>query len=84
MICKPVQNEKIVDCRFAIMETGKRNEKMKPTYGVSLCSKLPIMYKLMQLIGIVLLYLEDLNGSEDIVGKKCAWLLLIDQSTSIC
>jgi hypothetical protein len=72
MICKPVQSEKIVDCRFAMMETGKINEKMKPAYGVSLCSKLPIMYKLMQLIGIVLLYLEDLNGSEDIRGKKCA------------
>lgn len=38
----------------------------------------------MQLIGIVLLYLADLSGSEDILGKKCAWLLLTDQSTSIC
>ena len=30
----------------------------------------------MQLVGIVLLYLVGLSGSEDILGKKCAWLLL--------
>jgi len=32
--------------------------------------------KLMQLIGIVLLYLVGLSDSEDIIGKKCAHLLL--------
>jgi len=31
----------------------------------------------MQLIGIVLLYLVGLSGSEGIIGKKCAWLLLL-------
>jgi hypothetical protein len=30
------------------------------------------MDKLMQLVGIVLLYLEGLSGSEDILGKKHA------------
>jgi hypothetical protein len=34
------------------------------------------MDKLMQLIGIVLLYLVGLSGSEDILGKKRASLLL--------
>jgi hypothetical protein len=28
----------------------------------------------MQLIGIILLFLVGLSGSEDILGKKCAWL----------
>jgi hypothetical protein len=32
------------------------------------------MDKTMQLIGIILLYLVGLSGSEDIIGKKCAWL----------
>jgi len=32
--------------------------------------------KIIQLIGIVLLYLVGLSGSEDILGKKRAWLLL--------
>jgi len=32
--------------------------------------------KLVQLIGIVLLYLVGLNGSDDILGKKRACLLL--------
>lgn len=30
----------------------------------------------MQIIGIILLDLAGLNGSEDTAGKKCAWLLL--------
>ena len=30
------------------------------------------MDKLIHLIGIVLLYLVGLSGSEDILGKKCA------------
>ena len=34
------------------------------------------MDKNIQLVGIVLLYLVGLNGSEDILGKKRAWLLL--------
>lgn len=57
--------------------------KMKPTCGVGLCNKLPIMDKSMQLIGIVLLYLADLSGSEDILGKKCAWLLLTDYDNEL-
>ena len=32
--------------------------------------------KLIQMIGIVLLFLVDLNGFEGILGKKRAWLLL--------
>jgi hypothetical protein len=32
--------------------------------------------KLLQLFGIVLLFLLGLSGSEDILGKKRAWLLL--------
>ena len=34
------------------------------------------MGNLMQLFGIVLLYWIGLSGSEDILGKKRAWLLL--------
>jgi hypothetical protein len=32
--------------------------------------------KLIQLIGIILLYLMGLSGFQDILGKKRAWLLL--------
>ena len=45
---------------------------MKPSYEVGLGNKQPTMDKLMQLIGIVLLYLVGLSGSEYISGKKRA------------
>jgi len=45
---------------------------MKPFYEVGLSNKLPTLDKLIQLIGIVLLYLVGLSGSGDILGKKCA------------
>jgi len=49
-------------------------QKMKPSYGVGLGNKPPTMDKLLQLIGIVLLFLVSLSGSEDILGKKRAQL----------
>ena len=50
-------------------------QKMKPSYGVGLGNKPPTMGKLMQPIGVVLLFLVSLSGAEDILGKKRAWLL---------
>ena len=46
----------------------------KSTYEVGLGNKLPTLDKLMQLTGIVLLFLVGLSGSEGIIGKKCAQL----------
>jgi hypothetical protein len=37
-------------------------------------NKEPTLDKLLQLIGIILRYLVDLSGSDDILGKKRAWL----------
>ncbi len=44
----------------------------KSTYEVGLGNKLPILDKLIQIIGVVLLYLIGLCGSEDIYSKKRA------------
>jgi hypothetical protein len=49
---------------------------MKPSYEVRFGNKQPTMDKLMQLIGIVSLFLVGLSGSAYIIRKKCAWLLL--------
>ena len=44
---------------------GKLNPKRtKPSYKVGLGNKTPILGKLLQLIGIVLLFLAGLSGSE--------------------
>jgi len=45
---------------------------MKPSYEVGLGNKQPTIDKPMQLIGIILLYLVGLSGSDDILGKKRA------------
>jgi hypothetical protein len=46
----------------------------KSIYEVGLGNRLPTMDKLMQLIGIILLFLVGLSGSEYIIGKKWAKL----------
>ena len=48
------------------------NPKMKPTQSVGLGNKPPTIDKFIQVLGIVLLFLIDLCGSECIFGKKCA------------
>jgi len=48
--------------------------RMRYSYKLSLGKKTPILGKLVQRIGIVLLFLAGLSGSEDIIGKKCAYL----------
>ena len=44
---------------------------------------MPIVGKPMQLFGIVLLYLIGLSGSEDILGKKRAWLMLSEYDNEV-
>ena len=44
----------------------------KPTVEIRLGNKLTTLGKLMETIGIVLLYLIGLSGSTGISGKKCA------------
>jgi hypothetical protein len=45
-------------------------------------SKQPILDKLMQPVGIVLLLLMGLSGSQDLLGKKRAWLCI--EGTWLC
>jgi hypothetical protein len=51
----------------------RNNERKNPCEIVGLGKKTPILGKLMQPIGILLLFLAGLSGSEDIIGKKCAY-----------
>ena len=50
----------------------RNNKRMKPSYKVGLGNKTPILGKLMQLIGIVLLYLVGLSGTDYVLSKKYA------------
>jgi hypothetical protein len=53
------------------VRTGIQNRpRRKPSYKVGLGNKTPFLDKLMQLIGIVLLYLVGLCGSEDIYARN--------------
>ena len=45
---------------------------MRPSYAVELGNIPPKIDKLIQLIGIALLYFVGLSGSVNIIGKKCA------------
>jgi len=58
---------------ITVMSFGVGEGIIKPSSNYShMGSKEPILDKLIQLIGIFLLFLADLSASEDISGKKRA------------
>jgi hypothetical protein len=78
--------KKIVSRELAIAGTEKLNvKKTNSTAQIGLGNKSPAMDKHMQLIGVVLLLLVGLSGSDYIYRKKCALTIIrIRQRGRLC